>query len=169
MILSDYGFIRVGVAVPELQVANPDFNIKKIAELIKKANEKQVKVLAFPELSLTGYTASDLFLQNQLLKLQKRHYNGSYKKPLIVMFLLQSEMPFEADNQLFNTAVLFHRGKILGIVPKTFIPNYNEYYEKRWFSSSKDRRSHTVLLCGQKVPFMKIYYLKMKGLRQLLG
>lgn len=169
VILSDYGFIRVGVAVPELQVANPEYNAEKIADLIKKANEKQVKVLAFPELSLTGYTASDLFLQNQLLKTAEKALQWLLQETADCDVFVAVGMPIEADNQLFNTAVLFHRGKILGVVPKTFIPNYNEYYEKRWFSSSQNRISDAVVLCGQKVPFHENLLFKDERIEAVIG
>ena len=153
MKLFENGFVRVGVAVPELQVANPEFNCEKMYEIIKAASKKQVKVLVFPELSVTGYTAGDLLLQSQLLQIAEKALKKMIADAKEIDMLVATGMPVAADNQLFNGAVLFHKGKILGVVPKTFIPNYNEFYEKRWFSSSESRISDSIFLCGQKVPF----------------
>ncbi|MCU9614403.1 NAD(+) synthase [Caldibacillus lycopersici] len=153
MKLADYGFIRAGVAVPTLQIGNPVYNCKEIAQLIKKAAEENVKVLGFPELSITGYTSADLFHQRHLLKESEKALKMLIEEVASINMLVAVGMPLECDNQLFNTAVIFQAGKILGVVPKTFIPNYNEYYEKRWFASSVNRISDTIYLCGQEVPF----------------
>lgn len=153
MKLSDYGYIRTAVAVPELQVGNPIYNINEITKLIKNADEQKVKILVFPELSITGYTAADLFHQRHLLKEAENALKKLVDDVAEINMLVAVGMPLECDNQLFNTAVVFKQGKILGVVPKTFIPNYNEYYEKRWFASASNRISDTIYLCGQVVPF----------------
>jgi len=152
--LTEYGYTRVGTAVPLLKIGNPVYNAAEIRRLVETAaREHQVKVLVFPELSLTGYTCADLFLQNKLIKeadLQLKKLVADLEESDV---LVAVGMPVEADNQLFNTAVLFHKGIILGVVPKTYIPNYNEYYEKRWFSSSLNKLSERVIVAGQEVPF----------------
>jgi NAD+ synthase (glutamine-hydrolysing) len=154
MILGDYGFIRAAAAVPRVYVASPLRNADEISDMIVKAAEdNNVKVIVFPELSLTGYTCADLFNQRGIL-------NGAYAALRIILgrtkdcdILAAVGMPIEADNQLFNCAVVLHKGRVLGVVPKTFLPNYNEFYEKRWFASSVTRLSTTVNLLGEEVPF----------------
>lgn len=154
MILGDYGFVRAAAAVPRVYVANPQRNAQEISDMIiKAADEQNVKVIVFPELSVTGYTCADLFNQRGIL-------NGAYAALKVILdktkdcdVLAAVGLPVEADNQLFNCAAVLHKGKILGVVPKTFLPNYNEFYEKRWFASSATRLSSTVKLLGAEVPF----------------
>ncbi|AOY74530.1 NAD(+) synthase [Clostridium formicaceticum] len=149
-----YGFLRAGVAVPSLKVGNPIFNGKEIQRIAAMASSKhKVKVLVFPELSISGYTCGDLFHQRVLLKSCEDALETLLQGTKTLDMLIAVGMPIKADNQLFNCGVLFHRGEILGVVPKTFVPNYNEYYEKRWFASSKDRISEWIDLCGQRVAF----------------
>jgi len=149
----NYGFIRVAAAIPELRVADCAFNISKIAELAKEADNMQVQAICFPELSITGYTCADLFFQQQLLydaekalhELQLLTYNTS--------ILLIVGMPVRLQNQLYNVAVVLQSGKILGIVPKTNLPNNNEFYEKRWFAPALNTDCTEIILDDQTVPF----------------
>lgn len=147
-----YGFIRTAVAVPKLKVADCDYNSKQILELINQAKKYNIKILVFPELSLTAYTCGDLFFQACLLEAAKNSLNNILSSTLNIDMLIAIGMPLTVDNQLFNCAVIINKGRILGIVPKTYLPNYNEFYEKRWFSSSNDLISDTVNLCNQQVP-----------------
>jgi NAD+ synthase (glutamine-hydrolysing) len=147
------GFIRVGAAVPKIKLADCKSNSEEIIRLIEEAQNNLVQVLVFPELSLTGYSCGDLFYQDILLEeaqngLQKILDYTADKDILILV-----GMPLSVDNQLFNCAVLLLKGNILGVVAKTSIPNHNEFYEKRWFSSGNHAVSKEVNLCGQKVPF----------------
>lgn len=149
------GFLRVGAAVPKVRIASPQANAEEMIRLIKQADEVNVNVLVFPELCLTGYTCADLFHQRLLLSettsaLQDilEISRNAAREMLIVVGI-----PIEADNQLFNCAAILHNGKILGLVPKVFIPNYNEFYEKRWFSPARNRVSEHITLCGQVIPF----------------
>ncbi|SHI21579.1 NH(3)-dependent NAD(+) synthetase [Sporobacter termitidis DSM 10068] len=153
MILEKYGYLRVAAAVPRVTVGNAAHNAREIVGLVKKGAEEHIKVMAFPELSVTGYTCSDLFHQRSLLNGAAAALRTILDETADVDMLVAVGMPVEADNQLFNCAVVLHAGKILGAVPKTFIPNYNEFYEKRWFASSVNRVSDTVRLCGADVPF----------------
>jgi NAD+ synthase (glutamine-hydrolysing) len=153
MILEKYGYVRAAAAVPRVLVGNPDHNAREITALIKKGAEDQVKVMVFPELSVTGYTCADLFHQRGLLDGAEKALRTILAETADIDMLAAVGMPVEADNQLFNCAVVIHAGRILGVVPKTFIPNYNEFYEKRWFASSATRQSITVSLCGAAVPF----------------
>lgn len=159
--LTQYGYVRVGAAVPLLKIGNPIFNAAEIKRLVEAAVlGMNVKVMVFPELSLTGYTCNDLFLQKKLIReaeTQLKKLVSDLEKHDVVVSV---GMPVEADNQLFNAAVVFHKGKVLGVVPKTYIPNYNEFYEKRWFSSSINRLSGRICLAGQEVPFSETLLFK---------
>ncbi len=148
-----YGFVRVGAAVPKLKVADCHYNSHEIIKMIKKGEEKAIKILVFPELSITSYTCGDLFYQDVL---REDAFLCLYKildetKDLDIISLLG--IPVLKDNQLFNCAVVIQRGKILGVVPKTYIPNYSEFYEWRCFSSSKNSIWDTINILGQEVPF----------------
>ncbi len=149
----NYGFIRVAAAIPELRVADCAFNISKIAEMAKEADSKQVQVVCFPELSITGYTCADLFFQHQLLhdaekalhELQLQTYNT---KAVIIV-----GMPIRVQNQLFNVAVAIQNGKILGVIPKTNLPSNNEFYEKRWFAPATTTDVKEITLADETIPF----------------
>lgn len=167
--LNELGFIRVGVAVPKLKVANPAFNCQQILNLIIKAGAQQVKVLLFPELSITGYSDGDLFHQRLLLEVAESELAQLLQETKALDIVIVVGMPIRADNQLFNCAIVFFQGKILGVVPKTFIPNYNEFYEKRWFSSSMQRISDKISICGQDVPFDENLLFKDTSSEMVIG
>ncbi len=151
--MNNFEYVRVAVAVPVIKVADPLFNAVEIAAITKKAYERKAKVILFPELSITGYTCSDLFNQKTLIAGVENALKILLEETKYLNILISVGMPVKSDNQLFNCAVLLKNGKILGVVPKTFVPNYNEFYEKRWFASSVSRVSSTVKLCGQEVLF----------------
>ncbi|GHT82675.1 NAD(+) synthase [Bacteroidia bacterium] len=149
-----YGLVRLAAAVPQLRVADCHYNVKEIARLVEQAEREQVQVLCFPELCITGYTCGDLFFQsylqqqacNALATLQQQTQNNSVA---IVV-----GMPLYVGNRLFNTAVVLQNGRILGAVPKTNMPNNNEFYEKRWFASSRTAVDIAqVTINGETVPF----------------
>lgn len=148
-----YGFFRAGAAVPKLKVADCDYNKVQITELINKAEENRVKAVVFPELCLSAYTCADLFLQRTLIKECERVLGEIAEETKDKDIYIILGLPVEADSTTFNCAAVLYKGNILGIVPKTYIPNYGEFYEKRWFSSSKDVLSKEINICGQKVPF----------------
>ncbi len=149
----DYGFVRVGAAIPAMNVADCDYNAEGIIQMCYEANNKGVKVLAFPELSITGYSCGDLFGQSLLLdsavESLLRICQRSKEWENLVIFV---GAPLRCDGMLFNCAVCIHNGNIIGVVPKTFLPNYNEFYEKRWFASSLQLRSSTINIGGNIVP-----------------
>lgn len=152
--MNSFEYLRVAAAVPVVKVANPDYNVKEIAAMAKKAaEEKNAKVILFPELSITGYTCGDLFNQKTLIDGAEEALGFLLAETKNLNAVIAVGMPIKADNQLFNCAVLFKNGKILGAVPKTYIPNYNEFYEKRWFASSVSRIRSSVKICGQEVLF----------------
>ena len=149
-----FEYIRVATAVPTIKIANPEYNVKEIVSLIKESVlEKNSKVILFPELCITGYTCGDLFNQGSLIKGAEEALNYLLEETKNLEIVIAVGMPIRADNQLFNCGVIVKSGEILGVVPKTYIPNYNEFYEKRWFASSISRISTSVMLCGQEVAF----------------
>jgi NAD+ synthase (glutamine-hydrolysing) len=150
----NYEYMRIAVAVPKIKIADTQNNTNEILAIIRKAAlENSARVIVFPELSITGYTCADLFNQKTLIKGSEDSLNYLLNETRNLNILVAVGMPIKADNQLFNCAVLIKNGFILGVVPKTYIPNYNEFYEKRWFASSVSRISNKVILCGQEVPF----------------
>jgi len=142
--MNNYGLVRVGAAVPKTHVACPMDNIFEMIALARDAAEKQVKILVFPELGITGYTCGDLFndlhLQSSALEALEEFVVGTENMDVISMVGL----PLGVDNQLFNVAAVCHRGKILAIVPKYHIPNYKEFYEGRWFAPANHLKSKTI-------------------------
>src|SRR5437660_7618779 len=128
--MESHGFVRVAAAVPFLRVADTAYNAERILALMARAEAEQVAVLVFPELALTGYTCADLFQQTTLQRgalaalADLRRESARVFSGLAVVGL-----PLVVDDQLFNCAVLLHHGRLLGVVPKSFIPNYKEFYE----------------------------------------
>ena len=151
--LKEQGFVRVGAVVPKLKVADTEFNCNEIIKQIEVASNNKIQIVVFLELCVTGYTCQDLFEQDTLLEEAEKALNNmvDYTNNLEIICIIG--MPIKAENQLFNTAVVIQKGKILGIVPKTFIPNYGEFYEKRWFASSKNANKKEIEILDQKVPF----------------
>ena len=147
-----YGYIRVAASVPELKVANVSFNIQEIIKEIKLLAKEGVQIVTFPELCITGYTCADLFSQDILLKEALNGLKEILDKTKNIDIVAIVGVPLVCDNQLFNCGVVINKGKILGIVPKTYIPNYGEFYEKRWFSTSNTLCSKTIKLFNEEVP-----------------
>ncbi|MDR3270498.1 MAG: NAD(+) synthase [Peptococcaceae bacterium] len=148
----NFGFIRVGIGIPHLKVADPVYNAAQISELAWALSAQGVRIAVFPELCVTGYTCGDLFQQKQLLDGAARELRRLLQEAPAGL-LMAVGLPLAIDNQLFNCAVILQNGRILGVVPKTYIPNYSEYYEKRWFASASTRWSDEISLGGQVVPF----------------
>ncbi len=150
----NHGFVRVAAAIPEIKVADCTFNSLKIIELIREAIDRQVQIICFPELSISAYTCGDLFHQSLLLQETENALSHIINETATSHIIGIVGLPVRQDDRIFNTAVVFQAGKILGVVPKTYLPNYDEFYEKRWFSPAKDITHHTIELCGQEeIPF----------------
>lgn len=150
--MKEFGFIRVGAIVNKLALANPLKNAEEIIKEIKKAKELGVSIVTTPELSLTGYTCGDLFLQDKLLMDSEKALEKVLEETKSLDIISILGMPIKKDNQLFNCAIVINKGKILGVIPKTYIPNYQEFYEARWFSSSKELITEEIELLHQLVP-----------------
>ena len=146
------GFVKVAAGTPEIRVAGCADNAKQCIALMRQAAEQGVKVLCLPELCLTGYTCGDLFLQDTLLRGAEEALGEVLEQSQEVDMLIALGLPVHSkwDNKLYNCAALLHKGVLLGLVPKTYIPNYGEFYEQRWFASGAGI-SQNVELCGQSV------------------
>ncbi|MBR1442404.1 MAG: NAD(+) synthase [Firmicutes bacterium] len=133
-----FGFVRCCAATTDIRVADCEYNREKIYDAAKEAYENGAEVTVFPELCVTGYTCGDLFLQQRLINAAYESiiYLKEKSKKLDMIFAVG--FPFDNDGNLYNCAAVIHKGKILGIVPKTYIPNYNEFYEKRHFVSAPE-------------------------------
>ncbi len=149
----DHGFVRVAAAVPRLKVADCAYNASNIINMIRSANDEGVQIVVFPELSITGYTCADLFHQHALLHEALKQMDRILEQTSAIDIVSIIGMPLQVDNQLFNCAAVIHKGKMLGIVPKTYIPGYKEFYEERWFAPGIKALSSTVTFRGQEVPF----------------
>jgi len=146
-----FGFIKVASAIPAVRVADCKYNVEQIEQLIAQAEERDVEIVVLPELSVTAYTCQDLFRQNQLLEASEQgvFHLLDFTRKLNVIAIVGA--PIVVGDLLLNCAVVIQQGKILGIVPKTYLPNYSEFYEKRWFASSQDLRPTTIRYAGQQV------------------
>ncbi len=154
MLSAPFGFLRVGAAAPRLRVADPEFNVTQMLESIEQARASGCQVLAFPELSLTSYTAGDLFFSlSTLVAGAERALDRLLQATAGHAMLIAVGLPVFVDGRLFNAAALAQSGRLLGIVPKSFLPGYREYYEERWFSSAREALSDSARLCGARVPF----------------
>ena len=149
-----HGFLRVAAASPVLRVADCAYNAERILGLMRRAEADGVAVLVFPEMSLTGYTCADLFQQAALQRaaLDALDHLLHASADLFGGVALVG-LPLAVDDQVFNCAAVLQRGRLLGLVPKSFIPNYKEFYERRWFASAATVRSRHVAVRGAAVPF----------------
>lgn len=157
----EYGFIRVASATPNIKVADCFYNAKNIIENIKEAEKNRTSLIVFPELCITGYTCSDLFLQDSLLKDSKKALKEILEQTKNLNITCIVGMPIEFLGKLYNCGVCFYKGEILGIVPKTYIPNYNEFYEKRHFNSFKNKYVEQLLdtdICDYYINFGNIIF-----------
>ncbi len=149
------GFITVAAGTPKIRVADCRYNAEQIFTLMREADKQGVKVLALPELCLTGYTCGDLFLQDTLLNGAEEGLKTILEatKHLDLVAAVGLPVRDKWNNKLYNCAAVIQKGEILGLVPKTYLPNYGEFYEERWFTPSGgfDGVDHNVTLCGQEV------------------
>ena len=146
-----YGFIKVAAAIPSVKVADTHYNLAEIEKQVIIAEGEGVEIIVFPELSLTGYSCQDLFHQQILLD------NIETSVIQLLDFTRQLDItvivgaPICADSVLLNCALVIQHGKLIGIVPKTYLPNYGEFYEKRWFASSQDLQFQSIYYVGEKI------------------
>ncbi len=165
----DLGFIRMGLSVPGLRIADVDFNVAAITAAIAQAQAEQVQILAFPEMSLTGYTIGDLIHHQVLLMGAQRGLEQLLKQTAGKGMLIVVGMPLLVEQKVFNCAVMINAGKIQGVIPKTFIPNYKEFYEERWWSSGSTAQIDTIELAGQQVPFGTDLLFRLNNSEAIIG
>jgi NAD+ synthase (glutamine-hydrolysing) len=147
-----HGFVRVGAAVPHLRVGNPAFNAGRTIALAERAAERHAAVVIFPELGLAAYSSEDLFHQSALLAAALAGLEQVLEASRRLHPVLVVGLPLAVEGGLFNTAVVIHRGRILGVVPKSYLPEYHEFYEKRQFRAARDLLAADVELLGQTAP-----------------
>ncbi len=147
----EYGYIKVGSAVPLVSVADCNENVKNIENLIAQAEGLGVEIIVFPELCLTGYTCQDLFRQHVLLDAAEVAVMKllEFTNQLDIIAIVGA--PVAVGDLLLNCAIVIQKGHVLGIVPKTYLPNYSEFYEKRWFASVQDLRPSTFHYAGHSI------------------
>lgn len=146
------GFIKVASGTPDIKVADCEYNRAEITALIDKAHSRGVKILVLPELCVTGYTCQDLFFQQTLLDGALDSLEKIVKHSAGLDMLIAVGCPLKFRGELYNCAAVINDGKVLGVVPKKFLPNYNEFYEKRHFTAAPDGE-YDIEIFGEKVPF----------------
>ncbi|MCF0198300.1 MAG: NAD(+) synthase [Bacteroidaceae bacterium] len=147
-----HGFVKVASAVPSVKVANCKHNVEQIETLIMQACTQQAEIVCFPELAITAYTCGDLFQQQLLLEEAELELINLLNMTRSMDVIIIVGMPVCYQGALLNCAIVMQRGRLLGIVPKTYLPNYKEFYEMRWFTSARNVRPGQMLICGQHVP-----------------
>ena len=148
------GFLKVAAAIPEVKVADCEFNALQIKKLILEAYQQQAEIVCFPELSLTAYTCGDLFFQQILIDEAEKELQRLLSETAGIPVCFIAGAPVKYNSKLYNCAVVCKGGKIYGIIPKVFLPNYSEFYEKRWFESYPlDNPVITIDYAGEQVPF----------------
>jgi NAD+ synthase (glutamine-hydrolysing) len=148
-----HGFIRAAVCIPRVRVADPEFNLKHTLGLAQRASEMSAAVALFPELGITAYSNEDLFHQDALLDAAEAALARLVEASADLTPVLLVGAPLRFEGKLFNCAVIIYRGRVLGITPKSFLPNYREFYEKRQFTAGRNAVSKEVLFLGRTVPF----------------
>ena len=152
--LYNHDFVRVAVGIPAVRVADPSFNGDETIALMRRAEERKAALVLFPELGLSAYSCEDLFQQRAVLDACEAALGKVLDASRALALTAVVGMPVRADQLLFNCAVVIHRGRILGVVPKTFLPNYREFYEARQFAPASSARSDEIDLAGRRgIPF----------------
>ena len=148
-----HGFVRVGAAMPSVDVASPEFNLDETLRLARQAAAADAMLAVFPELGLSAYSNEDLFLQDALLDAVEQGLSRLLQASRELPLILVVGAPLRSENRLFNCGIVIYKGRILGVTPKTYLPNYREFYEKRQFTSGVKAVGQTIRVLGQTVPF----------------
>lgn len=158
--LKEYGFLRVGAIVNKIELLNVSYNVKEIKRLVKEAEGKGIEIATFPELSICGYTSQDLFLNDDLLEscLKGLYELKNFSLEVNMVFIVGA--PLKVRNALYNCAFSLYKGKIIGITPKTYIPNYSEYYEYRYFNSASNLDVKEITLFGEQIKISNMLLYK---------
>lgn len=158
-----HGFLRVGACAPPVRPADPAFNAAATLALIRRAHDEGCAVLVCPELGVSGYAIDDLLGQAALLARVRAELAGLARATASLRPLVFVGAPLETGGRLYNCAVALGGGRVLGVVPKTFLPNYREFYERRWFASGRGVTGRTVELAGEDVPFGVDLLFRLRG------
>ncbi|MBP3774503.1 MAG: NAD(+) synthase [Bacteroidaceae bacterium] len=145
-----YGFVKVASAIPHVRVGNCQYNRQQIENLVRKAAEQEAEIVCFPELSLTAYTCQDLFGQQSLLDEAERQLGILLENTRELPTVAIVGLPVAHRGKLLNCAAVLQGGRLLAVVPKSYLPNYREFYEMRWFAPGLDVPCEDILLCGQR-------------------
>jgi NAD+ synthase (glutamine-hydrolysing) len=148
-----HGFVRLAACVPQTSLADPAANAARTLELVKQGHEQGVALMVFPELGISAYSIDDLLLQDALLDGVEAALASLAEASEGLRPVFAVGAPLRFEGRLFNTAVVLHDGEILGTIPKTFLPNYREYYERRWFASGRGVTGRTLQIADRLVPF----------------
>jgi NAD+ synthase (glutamine-hydrolysing) len=151
--LYQHGFARVAVGIPALRVADPVFNAEHSLSLARRASAEHAVLCVFPELGLSCYSAEDLFHQEALLDAVQEAVTRLTEETAKLGSLIVVGAPLRVRDGLFNCAVVLHRGRVLGVVPKSYLPTYREFYEKRQFAAARDTVAEEIVLAGESAPF----------------
>ena len=143
------GFVKVAAGTPKIRVADCRYNAEQIFTLMREADKQGVRVLCLPELCLTGYTCGDLFLQDTLLRGAEEGLKTILEATRNLDMVTAVGLPVRCGSKLYNCAAVIHKGELLGLIPKTHLPNYGEFYEKRWFEPAPEDEYFCLTLCGQ--------------------
>ena len=162
------GFVKVAAASPDLRPADPAFNAEGIIELSRKAYDDGALIILFPELSITGYTSADLFLQKSLREASFKALERILSETADMDALIVAGFPYEWNGKLYNTALAIYRGRVVAIIPKKNIPMYSEFYEGRWFSPAPER-NEMVEFMGSSIPFGRFTVLRFENPSTLLA
>src|SRR5919201_3923153 len=148
-----HGFVRAAVGIPFVRVADPAYNLERTLQLARRASDLGAVVALFPELGISAYSNEDLHQQDALLDGVQIALARLVEESRDLTPVLLVGAPLRLEGRLFNTAVVVHRGRVLGIVPKTYLPNYREFYERRQFTPARFAASREVRVLGDVVPF----------------
>ena len=148
-----FGFLKVAAAIPHLRVGDCDYNAGRMTALAEEAAQRGAEIVVFPELSLTGYTCGDLLLQPTLLDAADEALEELVRATRKLPLTLIAGAPLRHGETLYNCAVVFTQGRILGAVPKSYIPGYAEFYEPRWFASGAGISGEQIAVAGQETDF----------------
>ncbi len=148
-----HGFVRTAVAVPRVRVADPHYNAARTLEMARRAAQNHAALALFPELGISAYSCEDLFGQDALLGATLDALSDFIEQTRELNTILLVGAPLRVGHRLFNCGIALYRGTILGVTPKSYLPNYREFYEARQFASAGSATSSEITLCGQTVPF----------------
>mgnify|MGYP002623806950 FL=1 len=147
----NYGYIKVASAILGVKVGDCRYNLQEIEKMTAQAEGQGVEIIVFPELSVTGYSCQDLFSQQLLIEEAERAVMMllDFTRQLDIIVIVG--VPVAASGVLLNCGVVVQRGSVLAVIPKTFLPNYGEFYEKRWFASARELMPTEVLFAGSRM------------------